>query len=101
NPDSVVVSGRWGSQYERVVSAFRRNFTSHGEKGAACAIYVKGELVVDVWAGEARPGVPWTRDTLATVWSTTKGMAAACVAILADRGIIDVARPVCEYWPEF
>jgi CubicO group peptidase (beta-lactamase class C family) len=98
---SIAISGRWLPQYELVVSAFRRNFWRHAEQGAACAIYVNGELVVDIWAGEARPGVPWAGDTLATVWSTTKGMAAACIALLADREIIDVTKPVVEYWPEF
>jgi CubicO group peptidase (beta-lactamase class C family) len=43
----------------------------------------------------------WAADTLVNVWSTTKGVTAACFAMLADRGGIDLAAPVARYWPEF
>jgi CubicO group peptidase (beta-lactamase class C family) len=33
--------------------------------------------------------------------STTKTMTALCALILADRGHLDLAAPVAEYWPEF
>ncbi|EKX69088.1 serine hydrolase domain-containing protein, partial [Streptomyces ipomoeae] len=71
--------------------------------GASVAVYVDGEPVVDLWGGyvDAERTAPWERDTITNVWSTTKTMAALCALILADRGELDLAAPVAEYWPEF
>lgn len=71
--------------------------------GASVAVYVGGEPVVDLWGGyaDAARSQPWERDTITCVWSTTKTMAALCVLILADRGMLDLDAPVAQYWPEF
>jgi CubicO group peptidase (beta-lactamase class C family) len=71
--------------------------------GAAVAVYVDGEPVVDLWGGyaDAARTVAWERDTITNVWSTTKTMTALCALILADRGDLDLDAPVAEYWPEF
>ncbi len=64
---------------------------------------LEGRAVVDLWAGhtdEART-VPWQRDTLVNVFSVTKGVVATCLAMLADRGRLDVDARVTDYWPEF
>ncbi|MBC6463321.1 serine hydrolase domain-containing protein [Actinomadura sp. HBU206391] len=71
--------------------------------GASAAVYLDGVPVVDIWGGytdEART-LPWERDTITNVWSTTKTMTALCALILADRGDLDLDAPVPEYWPEF
>jgi CubicO group peptidase (beta-lactamase class C family) len=71
--------------------------------GAAVAVYVDGEPVVDIWGGyaDAARTVAWERDTITNVWSTTKTMTALCALILADRGDLDLDAPVADYWPEF
>ncbi|MGW0823241.1 serine hydrolase domain-containing protein [Streptomyces sp. NPDC002845] len=71
--------------------------------GASVAVYVDGEPVVDLWGGyaDAARTVPWERDTITNVWSTTKTMAALCALVLADRGALDLAAPVAAYRPEF
>ena len=58
---------------------------------------------MDLWGGLAdRPsGRPWDRDTLALVWSCTKGAVALCAHLLAHRGLLDLDVPVSQYWPEF
>jgi CubicO group peptidase (beta-lactamase class C family) len=38
---------------------------------------------------------------VAVVFSTTKGVTAACAHLLAERGELDLDAPVAEYWPEF
>jgi CubicO group peptidase (beta-lactamase class C family) len=43
----------------------------------------------------------WTEDTLAVVFSTTKGATAIAALMLADRGALDLDAPVARYWPEF
>ncbi|NKB70013.1 MAG: serine hydrolase [Candidatus Latescibacteria bacterium] len=44
---------------------------------------------------------PIQPDHLCTVFSTSKGIAATAVHILAERGHIDYEAPVAHYWPEF
>ncbi|MGW7433357.1 serine hydrolase domain-containing protein [Streptomyces sp. NPDC054861] len=71
--------------------------------GASVAVHLGGEPVVDIWGGyaDADRSVPWERDTLAAVNSTTKNMTALCALILADRGRLDLSAPIADYWPEF
>ena len=42
--------------------------------GASVAVTLGGEMVVDIWGGHADEAktVPWERDTITNVWSTTK-----------------------------
>jgi CubicO group peptidase (beta-lactamase class C family) len=58
---------------------------------------------VDAWAGVAdvRTGAPVDGDTLFPVFSTTKGILATAIHILAERGQIDYDKPIAFYWPEF
>jgi CubicO group peptidase (beta-lactamase class C family) len=73
------------------------------EVGLQVAAYLDGQLVVDAWAGLAdeASGRPVDGDTLFMLSSTTKGITATCMAILADQGKLDYDRPVSSYWPEF
>ena len=89
--------------FEPVREAFARNFAQHGEIGAACCAYLRGEPVVDIHGGlaDAATGRPWQADTLQLVFSATKGVTAACVLMLVERGAIDLDAPVARYWPEF
>ena len=88
--------------FEAVRDAFEANFTDGLELGAAAAVTVDGEFVVDVWGGDAdRDGTRWHSDTIVNVYSTTKTMAATCMLMLADRGELDFDAPVARYWPEF
>jgi CubicO group peptidase (beta-lactamase class C family) len=97
------VDGEVMAGFEPVREAFRANFVEHGDLGAACAVYVRGTKVVDLWGGVAdeRTGRPWQEDTLQLVFSTTKGATAICAHVLAERGELDFDAPVASYWPEF
>lgn len=75
---------------------------TRGRGGAAVAVYHRGDLVVDAWGGaKDAAGTPWERDTMATSFSTTKGVVATVVHRLVDRGEIDYDDAVARYWPEF
>ncbi|MCY3650099.1 MAG: serine hydrolase [Acidimicrobiaceae bacterium] len=88
--------------FEAVRDAFEANFAEGLEVGAAAAVTLDGEFVVDIWGGDAdTDGTPWQRDTIVNVYSTTKTMAATCMLMLADRGELDFDAPVAQYWPEF
>lgn len=70
--------------------------------GAALAIVHRGEVVADVWGGvRDDAGAPWTRDTLALSFSTTKGVASTLLHVLASQGRLDYDAPVSRYWPAF
>jgi CubicO group peptidase (beta-lactamase class C family) len=100
---SVTVHGEVDPRFARVREAFARNFSEAGEVGASCCVLFGGETVVDLHGGIADPvtGAPWRDDTIATVFSSTKGVTAACVNLLIERGVLDPDAPVASYWPEF
>lgn len=88
--------------FEEVREEFERNLRDRDEIGAACAGYLDGEKVVDLWGGRRdRHGNAWEEDTMVLVYSITKGMAAVATAVAASRGILDLDRPVASYWHEF
>jgi CubicO group peptidase (beta-lactamase class C family) len=89
--------------FEPVREVFAENFRSRSEVGAACAAYLHGEPVVDLWGGVADPttGRPWEKDTLVLVFSTTKGVASMAMAVAHSRGLLDYDEKVARYWPEF
>ena len=97
------INGEVSQGYEAVAEAFSNNFEQFEEIGAAFCLYVEGESVVDIWGGVAdvNSGRPWERDTLQLHFSTTKGLAAICAAMLYERGELDYEKPVSHYWPEF
>ncbi|MFK4224151.1 serine hydrolase domain-containing protein [Streptomyces sp. NPDC019890] len=97
------VRGTVTQGFEPVKDAFLRNFEQRGERGAAVAVYRDGRKVVDLWAGtrDVDGHEPWAVDTAQIVRSATKGIAAAVVLLLHQRGQIDLDAPVGTYWPEF
>lgn len=101
--DTTRVYGQVAPGFEPVRAEFARNFAERGETGAACAIYWRGEKVVDLWGGyrDKKTGAVWEEDTLAPVFSTTKGLAMMTHAVAHSRGWLDYAAKVTRYWPEF
>lgn len=97
------IHGSCADGFDGVRHAFERNFAERDEIGAAVAVWVDGDLAVNLWGGSADAARtrPWREDTLAPVYSGTKGLTSTCVHLLADRGEIDVDAPVATYWPEF
>jgi CubicO group peptidase (beta-lactamase class C family) len=98
---TVTVSGSCLPAFEPLRDLLTRNLADGTDAGASVAVVHDGELVADLWGGEARPGVPWTEDTVVQVWSVSKTMAALTVLVLADRGELDLDAPVAAYWSEF
>ena len=101
--ETVALHGRCDARFERVREAFAREFSAGHELGAGLCVTLEGETVVDLWGGyrDAARALPWERDTLANVYSTTKGIAALALHRLVDEGAVDLDAPVARYWPEF
>lgn len=102
----MTISGHVADGFEPVRDAFAANFESHGELGAGVAVYVGGELVVDLVGGTAdatgdADTTPYGTDALQVVFSTTKGAAAVCANLLAQRGELDPEALVTDVWPEY
>ncbi|MEO8541408.1 MAG: serine hydrolase domain-containing protein [bacterium] len=96
-----VLEGTFDARFSQVAAEFERNFRVRGEGGASVCVTLGGETVVDLWGGMADASRPWTTDTVATVFSCTKGAVAICAHVLVSRGLLEVDAPVSKYWPEF
>ena len=85
-----------------VAGVFER-LVGRGAGGGALVVRMGDETVVDLCTGTAdRMGRrPWTRDTLAISFSTTKGIASTVIHRLADRGLLGYDEPVAAHWPAF
>ena len=99
----VEIHGECDPRFAEVREAFEENFTERGDIGAAVAVTIDGELLVDLWAGHADAAGTraWERDTIVNVYSTGKGVLSLGLHMLADRGLVDIEAPVASYWPEF
>lgn len=102
-PSRAEIHGFVSPGFEAVRDAFADNFALRRELGAACCVYHKGEKVVDLWGGvrNKTTSEPWEENTMALVYSATKGLSAMTLAIAHSRGWLDYDELVCNYWPEF
>jgi CubicO group peptidase (beta-lactamase class C family) len=100
---STEIHGYCEKGFEAVRDTLAASFARGEELGASVAVDVGGRTVVDLWAGFADPekARPWQRDTIANVYSTTKGVVAILAHRLVEQGRLDLDRPVASYWPEF
>lgn len=100
---AMTVDGVCDPRFEKVADALSRAIDDGEECGAAIAIDIGGELVVDIWGGHADAACtrPWTADTIVNVWSSTKNVTALAGLMLIDRGLVSAHTPVAEVWPEF
>ncbi|MGW4635485.1 serine hydrolase domain-containing protein [Nocardia sp. NPDC004415] len=96
------IRGSSAPGFREAVERFGRLFGNR-RGGGALAVYHRGVRVVDVWTGwaDAAETVPWQENTAALSYSTSKGVTSTVLHLLAERGLVDYAAPVAEYWPEF
>lgn len=60
-----------------------------------------GRPVLEYAVGEAAPGVPMTTDSLVCWFSACKPLTAMALALLYERGELDLDDPVQRYLPDF
>lgn len=97
---STTVSGDVAEGFGPVADAYAATLDEHGSAGGACAAYVDGELVVNLWAGRAGSG-PWSASTRSVVFSVSKGITALCLLMAAEGGDLALDDRVVVHWPEF
>jgi CubicO group peptidase (beta-lactamase class C family) len=100
---SRVSQGDCLESFTSVRAAFDRSLANGDDLGASLCVTVDGKPVVDLWGGhiDESGSLPWTRDTIVNVYSTTKTMCGLSALLLADKGELSFDKPVARYWPEF
>ena len=100
---TAAVEGFCDPQFGQVREVFERLMQAPGEQGASVSLYHQGELKVNLWGGtrDKARALPWEKNTLVNVFSTTKGVAAVAVQRALDLGLIDLNKRVSYYWPEY
>lgn len=88
-------------QFQPVAEKFYELTKAQPYGGAALCIYQHGQPVLDIWAGESRPGVEWDEKTKTVVFSTSKGLLSILCHRLIEQGLLDADEKVSHYWPEF
>jgi CubicO group peptidase (beta-lactamase class C family) len=86
-----------------VRDVFESHFAQGLELGARFAVAMDGQIVIDLmggWADRAETR-PFGHDTLTTLFSTTKAVAALMIARLVGQGRLAYETPVAEVWPDF
>jgi len=92
----MAAEGSTAAGFERVAAEFSRLLADDEDASGQFCAYAGGRVVADLWGGgDVGP------DDLQGVFSSTKGAAAVCVALLLQRGALDLDAPVSRYWPEF
>jgi len=97
------IQGNCQERFLEVKELFGSLHKSGREVGSSFSVYQDGKPIIDIWGGysDKDQTKQWNRDTLATVWSTTKGVAAITIAHAFENKLIEYERKVSEYWPEF
>ena len=97
------IQGNCDRKFTEVKELFESIHSSGREVGSSFAVYKDGKALVDIWGGytDKEQTNPWNKDSLATVWSTTKGVAAITCALAVEKGLLDYEEKVSHYWPEF
>ena len=97
------IKGNCQERFLEVKELFGSLHKSGREVGSSFSVYQDGKPIIDIWGGysDKDQTKQWNRDTLATVWSTTKGVAAITIAHAFENELIEYERKVSEYWPEF
>ena len=87
---------------QRLTNHIDAAIASGREEGIQLAVYHHGQLIVDITRGTRDDaGTPMGADDLVLVWSTSKGITATCMHILAERGQIAYDDAIADYWPAF
>jgi CubicO group peptidase (beta-lactamase class C family) len=82
--------------FEPVHEAFQAYCEADPTYSAQLTVHVGAERVIDLTGG---PGLQ--PDSLLPVYSSSKGATAVVVALLVQRGQLDLDERVATYWPEF
>jgi CubicO group peptidase (beta-lactamase class C family) len=94
--------------FSKAAALFQRQLDRGSFPGGQLVVRAGGEELLNLSVGIARgyrshegERIPVTDTTPFQVMSASKPLVAFAVAVLEDRGLVDVGRPVSHYVPEF
>jgi CubicO group peptidase (beta-lactamase class C family) len=90
------IEGDVDDRFEPVRQALAELLAADPGYSAQLCVYWRGDQVVDLAGGPAM-----SRDSLTAAFSASKGISAMCIALLVERGELDLDAAVTRYWPEF
>ncbi|OZF26069.1 serine hydrolase domain-containing protein [Rhodococcus sp. 14-2483-1-2] len=104
--DGAPVRGWYDPAFKQTRDAFLALYDNGAEEpevGSTVGVVIGGRTVVELVGGWQDPGRTrqWEFATAVNQMSVTKGIAAICIHVLVDRGLLDLDQPVAAYWPEF
>jgi CubicO group peptidase (beta-lactamase class C family) len=101
--ESAEIHGRCEPAFESLRRALAEIMDAGAEVGAALAVHVGKQPVVDLWAGhqDSTRTRPWGEHTIVNLYSVGKAVTAVCALRLVEGGALDLDSPVSRYWPEF
>ncbi|EJW82363.1 beta-lactamase [Wuchereria bancrofti] len=72
-------------------------------EGAHLTVIQNGKVIINLWNGysDSESLREWNRNTKTVLFSTTKAIAALCLAMQIDRGRLSYDDLVVKYWPEY
>lgn len=91
-----VLHGRADDRLAGIVDRLEGYLGTDPDLSFQLAAYVGGALVLNAWGG---PHLG--EDSLMVPYSVSKNTIGASVAVLIDRGLLDLDATVASYWPEF
>lgn len=97
------LQGNIDPKYALIATAFSDNFKYNDEIGASLCVYHDDKIVIDIWLGykDLKRQELWEENTVVPFFSTTKVVAASCLAICHSRGLFDYNDKVSKYWKNF
>lgn len=95
------MEGSFDSSFQRLADRFAASLDC-GERGAV-AVRIDGRTVIDLRGGRIDPQAAslWQPNTLACVFSVTKGVISLLAHRLIDQGVLSPASTVASLWPAF
>ncbi|MEX1665299.1 serine hydrolase domain-containing protein [Zhongshania arctica] len=97
---NIQINGTVAPGYESVKQLYQHNMNTLTERNTQLCIYVGEECVVDLWAS-AIDDATFSADSLVNIWSSGKSLEPILLGMLIDRGLLDLNKPISDYWPEF
>ena len=88
---------------QRIQELMEEAVTDGTSAGMGLGIWEKGEEVFFETRGYAdiEQGKPMKRDSIFRMYSMTKPITSAAAMILLERGMLDFAQPVSDFFPEY
>ncbi len=98
-----MINGFVDPRFQRVADVFSESFKAGHDLGAACALTIDGQPILDIYGGytDRKKTQEWQEDTLVSIYSSGKAVVALLVAKAVDEGLLDYQMPLAHYWPEF